>query len=355
MPAAGSPDCWLDRDSVPRGHEVRFRARTASEEPSLGQVDWDQSWVVGRSRQYTRLSTGGCARRAALELPPQRELDNPRVGRTDNLAEGAVAEGCVYEIKVRVVEDIEELAAKLNGVVLGDTKVLVEPHVEIHQAGSANDAVSGIAEESESRAVEGALIEPLAGRFRPPQRGARQAVRPDGQALIVHAEHGIERESALDGGCAGVLPTGQRGVLPACRVIEKWQRPDVAKGKQLGHVEIRIAVIGARVINVLGRVIVFEKLRSSGVGEGVRPGIGCRHEKPLADRVAQAEKQGVPGEVRVAHVGGDISPSLVRSNRVFERAGIDARVVIEAWDGQRLIAVILGWNVPADIARPAHR
>src|SRR2546422_6313586 len=204
-----------------------------------------------RSRQYTKLSYGWVCTPAVLELPPQRELDDPRVGRTDNLAELTVAECCVYDIKVCVVEDIEELAAKLDGVVLGDTKVLVKPHVEIDQAGSANDAVSGIAEESESRAVEGALIEPLAGRFRPPDRGARHAIWPSGQALIVHAKHGIERESALDGGCAGVFPTGQRGVLPAGRVIEKWQRPDVAKGKQLGHVEIRVAVIGARVVNVL--------------------------------------------------------------------------------------------------------
>src|SRR5436190_21802372 len=155
MPAAGSPDCWLDRDSVPRGHEVRFRARTASQEPSLGQVDSNQSWIAGRSRQYTRLSYGVGVHPAALELPPQRELDDPRVGRTDNLAELTVTECCVDEIKVRVVEDIEELAAELDRVALGDAKVLVEPHVEIDQARAANDAVAGIAEESEGRTWSG--------------------------------------------------------------------------------------------------------------------------------------------------------------------------------------------------------
>ena len=75
-----------------------------------------------------------------------------------------------------------------------------------------------------------------------------------------------------------VFPKGRLGVfspLPeqTALIAGKWQRPDVAKGKQLGHVEIRVAVIGARVVNVLGRVIVFEKLCSSRVGEGVRPRI----------------------------------------------------------------------------------
>jgi hypothetical protein len=62
-----------------------------------------------------------------------RQLGDSRIGRAGNLAEIAGAKCGVYIPEIRVVENIEQVGAKLNPMPFGDPKVLEKGHVKVDE------------------------------------------------------------------------------------------------------------------------------------------------------------------------------------------------------------------------------
>src|SRR5260370_41457944 len=83
-----------------------------------------------------------------LEPVTQRELNNPWVPRAGDPSESAAAKCRADTLEVRVIENIEQLAAELEGVPLVDSELLVQGHVEVDQAGAMQDSRASRAEES---------------------------------------------------------------------------------------------------------------------------------------------------------------------------------------------------------------
>src|SRR5262249_54282964 len=69
------------------------------------------------------------------------ELDDARIRGTDHLAESR-AQCHARQTKVRVVESVEELGAKLRRDALGDWKSLRQVEIKIHQSRASNDSDS---------------------------------------------------------------------------------------------------------------------------------------------------------------------------------------------------------------------
>src|SRR5689334_974301 len=101
-----------------------------------------------------------------------------------------------------MVENVEELRAKLNRMALFDAKVLVEARVKIDQPGAADDSRAGVAKVSGGRLREGVGVKPLVHRLTPLHRA--DTVRAGGKPLQIDAQTRVNGETALNCGYARV-------------------------------------------------------------------------------------------------------------------------------------------------------
>ncbi len=88
------------------------------------------------------------SRPGTSEAVSKRELYDARIERRSDLSELRSSEGCVNTGEVRVIEDVEQLAAKLDRLTFLDPKILIKRHVKINDAWSPDDSLSGITEEA---------------------------------------------------------------------------------------------------------------------------------------------------------------------------------------------------------------
>src|ERR1035441_1138935 len=139
------------RKSVPKCRNSRRR-----------QAGGSQDWLP-HSQVHTRYSA--CRRPLALcretrvfstgfsEKELQRQLDDPRVGRSVNASEVPVVPGYVRIVKLRVVENVKKLSAKLEPQVfrLERVEVLDKPGIHIELAGPAESAFADVSEAPDRR------------------------------------------------------------------------------------------------------------------------------------------------------------------------------------------------------------
>src|SRR5262249_22974382 len=95
----------------------------------------------------------------------QNHLANARIFRARNLRIRSGSQAGIRSIEVRVVHDVEKLAAKLQRAVL-EAEILVRRHVENDQPGAANGSASSVSIKSGRRLYEGAAAEPVSDRLR---------------------------------------------------------------------------------------------------------------------------------------------------------------------------------------------
>src|ERR1035437_4594633 len=95
-----------------------------------------------------------------LKAHAERELNDSRVAGAADLAEGrAVRDARTGGVELRVVEEVEEIAAELRGEPVGDAEGLRQGPIQIESAGGAEHVARAASEgagggQRESRAVE---------------------------------------------------------------------------------------------------------------------------------------------------------------------------------------------------------
>src|SRR5262249_34158696 len=100
------------------------------------------------------------------ELVFQRKLNLPWVERPTDHAKTSCAKGVTGLIKISMVEDIEELSAKLQGVFLVESKILVKGEIDTGCARSEDDVPTCSPESERHGSSKRTDVEPLGRRLR---------------------------------------------------------------------------------------------------------------------------------------------------------------------------------------------
>ena len=74
--------------------------------------------------------------RRTLEQVLKGELRDSSVACRLDLSKRSIADRVVWVVEIRMVEQVEELAPKLNRSMIADLKLLEERHVDVHETGT---------------------------------------------------------------------------------------------------------------------------------------------------------------------------------------------------------------------------
>src|SRR5580704_7705818 len=215
-----------------------------------------------------------------LEAELQRELDQPRVMNVLHLSKRAarIRNVAVHAVELRVVPDVEDVAAELHVPSLTETGFLHETHIPIVDARTAADGTRSVSDGArrhgcvgeQSRIKHEAVI--FANVLRVKRSGEVWFTGSLEQESGIQFFHVIRRgdadwETALEGHDSREFPAIQEFALKA---VELWNRevPNIVEYKTIARIVGREAVGGVEVERIQST------LKAGGIVHGFAKGVG---------------------------------------------------------------------------------
>ena len=190
------------------------------------------------------------------------ELGDPGVTRAPNLPDKCDVDIHIRRVELSMIEEVEELRAKLNAGSFRQASVLQERNIIIMQPRNFDDIPSGVSKRAEgSRLKAGSLEVAIYRAVATRQVSIATAIRPlEGKSANIRAiaRYSDAEEIAGHEACDEVRrPPAEDRIDKTTFVIQELfagperQLPNSAGGEPVAHVEVRIAAIIAKAVRIL--------------------------------------------------------------------------------------------------------